>query len=157
MNFKEILVDSNLLVLLVVGLTSRELITRHKRTKIFEQDDYDLLVKILSSYDVIVVTPHVLAETSNLVSQIGEPALEAVRLTFSKLIQDQKEVYYSSRDSVKHPAFVRLGLTDASILQLAKSAIPLLTTDVGLYLEAYKLNSSTINFNHLRQQRLLEP
>lgn len=157
MTLKEILVDSNLLVLLVVGFTDRELITRHKRTKIFEQEDYDLLVKVLARYDVIVVTPHVLAEASNLVSQIGEPALKAVRLTFSKLIQDQKEVYYSSRDSVEHPTFVRLGLTDASILQLAKSAIPLLTTDVGLYLEASKLNPSAINFNHLRQQRLLGP
>lgn len=151
----KILLDANLLVLLVVGLTDRSLILKHKRTKAFEEADYDLLVGILSGYDTIAFTPHVLAETSNLASQIGEPDSSAIRLTFSNLIQSQEEIYLMSRDSVKHPAFIRLGLTDASILQVIRSDIPLLTTDVGLYLEAAKANPSATNFNHLRQSRLL--
>lgn len=151
----KILLDANLLVLLTVGLTDRGLILKHKRTRTFEEADYDLLVEILSRYDAIAATPHVLAETSNLVSQIGEPALSSVRLILSNLIKDQEEIYIASRDSVKHPAFIRLGLTDASILQVIRSDIPLLTTDVGLYLEASKANPLATNFNHLRQARLL--
>ena len=88
-------------------------------------------------------------------SQIGEPALSSVRLTFSNLVQNQEEIYLASRDSAKHPLFVRLGLTDTSILQVIRSDIPLLTTDVGLYLEAAKSNPLATNFNHLRQTRLL--
>lgn len=151
----KILLDANLLVLLIVGRTNRNLILKHKRTKTFEEADYDLLVGILSRYDTIVVTPHILAEASNLVSQIGEPAYSSIRPTFSDLVQNQEEIYLESREGVKHPAFVRLGLTDASILQVIRSDIPLLTTDVGLYLEAAKVNPSAINFNHLRQSRLL--
>ena len=137
----KILLDANLLVLLIVGFTDRNLILKHKRTRTFEGADYDLLVGILSRYDAIAVTPHILAEVSNLMSQIGEPALSSVRLTFSNLVQNQEEIYLASRDSAKHPLFVRLGLTDTSILQVIRSDIPLLTTDVGLYLEAAKVKS----------------
>lgn len=151
----KILLDANLLVLLIVGFTDRNLILRHKKTKTFEKADYNLLVEILSRYDVIAVTPHILAEASNLVSLIGEPALSSVRLTFSNLVQTQEEFYLASKDSAKHPAFIRLGLTDASILQVIRSDIPLLTTDVGLYLEAAKVNPLATNFNHLREPRLL--
>lgn len=136
----KILLDTNLLVLLIVGVTNRSLVLKHKNTRTFEEADYDLLVEILSRYDVIAVTLHILAETSNLVSQIGEPVLSSVRLTFSNLLQNQEEIYLASRDSAKHPLFARLGLTDASILQVIRSDIPLLTTDVGLYLEASKSN-----------------
>lgn len=153
---KKILLDANLLVLLVVGLTNRELILRHKRTTTFEQADFDLLAEILSGFDTIVTMPHILTEVSNLISQIGDPALSEVRATFAVLIQEQQEIYAVSKDSVKHSAFVRLGLTDASILQLADSAIPLLTTDANLYLEAAKSNPLAQNFNHLRQARLLD-
>lgn len=151
----KILLDTNLLVLLIVGRTDRSLILKHKKTRTFEEADYDLLVGILSSYNAIAVTPHILAEASSLVSLIGEPALSSVRLTFSNLIQGQEEIYLASRDSTKHPAFIRLGLTDVSILQVIRSDIPLLTTDVGLYLEASKTNPLAMNFNHLRQARLL--
>lgn len=154
-DLNKILLDANLLVLLVIGLTNRDLVLKHKRTKTFEQVDFDLLVKILSNYDAIVVTPHILTEVSNLISQIGEPALSRVRSTFSTLVEEQQEVFCASKDSVKHPAFIRLGLTDASILQLMNSTTPLLTTDLGLYLEAAKSNPLAENFNHLRQAGLL--
>ncbi len=121
----------------------------------FEEADYDLLVEILSRYDTIAAAPHILAEVSNLISLIGEPALSSVRLAFSNLIQTQEEFYLESKNSAKHPAFIRLGLTDASILQVIRSGIPLLTTDVGLYIEAAKSNPLATNFNHLRQTRLL--
>ncbi len=152
---KRILLDANLLVLLVIGLTDRNLVPKHKNAKTFEKADYDLLVDILSSYDAIAVTLHILAETSNLVSQIGEPVSSSVRLTFSNLLQSQEEIYLASRDSAKHPLFVRLGLTDTSILQVIRSDTPLLATDAGLYLEASKVNPVATNFNHLRQARLL--
>lgn len=153
---RKIVLDSNLLVLLVVGLTDQKLISKHKRTKTFEQADFGLLVRTISRFDTIILTPHVLTEVSNLISQTSEPALSAVRTTFANFIQIQEEVYVFSKDSVRQSSFIRLGLTDAAILELVSTDLALLTTDVGLYLEAAKTNPLAENFNHLRQARLLD-
>lgn len=156
----KLLLDTNLLVLLVVGLTDRGLILKHKRTRTFEPADYDLLLEMLTGFDTVVVTPHVLAEASNLLAQIGEPALTALRTTFAALVEAQEEVYVVAKTSVRQPTFLRLGLTDTAILELtagpAEGRLALLTTDVGLYLEAAKTNPLAENFNHLRQARLLD-
>lgn len=152
---KQIILDSNLLVLLIVGLTDTNLIPKHKRTKSYEKEDFELLASILSNYDQVVVTPHILTETSNLVSQIGEPVMSLLRKTLLNLLEVQKEEYQPSIDIGKHTSFLRLGLTDCAILSIIKSELPLLTVDLDLYLMAAKKNKNTVNFNHLREPRLL--
>jgi len=152
---RKIVVDTNLLVLLVVGLTDRTLITKHKRTRSFELADFDLLTQFLSNFDEVVVTPHILTEASNLVSQIGEPILSAVRHTFSTLLETQREEFQPSHIVANHNLFIRLGLTDCAVLNLVKDKTPLITVDLDLYLAAAATNSNAENFNHLRAARLL--
>jgi hypothetical protein len=56
-------VDANLLLLLVVGATSRDYIEKHKRLRdTYTKDDYDLLVKMIGQYSNIIVLPNVLTE-----------------------------------------------------------------------------------------------
>ncbi|MDT7041626.1 PIN domain-containing protein [Candidatus Nitronereus thalassa] len=154
---KQIIIDANLMVLLVVGLTNPDLIERHKRTrKVFQKEDLDLLKKVLSGFDQILLTPHILTETSNLVSQIGEPAISQVRITLSKLLQSIEETFDPSVEVVKHQSYVRLGLTDCSILRLMGKSVTLLTADLSLFLDAAKSNPNAINFNYLRQERLMD-
>lgn len=52
---RRIVVDTNLLVLLVVGLTDRALIKKHKRTIEFELIDFDQLCRELANFDVVMV------------------------------------------------------------------------------------------------------
>lgn len=80
--------------------------------------------------------------------------MSAVRKTLAKLLESQKEEFEASADVAKHHAFLRLGLTDCAILKLIADKVPLMTTDLDLYLAAAKNNSNAINFNHLRQERL---
>ena len=65
--------DANLFVLLVVGSESRELIAKHRRLRNYSAEDYDILVELLENADRLFVTPNTLTETSNLLSQHGEP------------------------------------------------------------------------------------
>ena len=65
MQAKVIVLDANLLLLLVVGLTSRAYISKHKRLQGYEELDFDLLICLIGSANVIV-TPNTLTETSNL-------------------------------------------------------------------------------------------
>lgn len=153
---KPVIIDANLLVLLVVGLTDSSLISKHKRTRSFETEDYKLLTDALSHFDQIIVTPHILTEASNLLSQTSEPIASALRNTLSELLSTQREEFEPSAAVAEHGSFLRLGLTDSAILRLVEREVPVITTDLDLYLAACKTNPNAINFTYLRQERLLE-
>lgn len=152
---RSVVIDANLLVLLVVGLVSRDLIGVHKRTRSFEPADFDLLLQLLNQYQEVIVTPNVMTEASNLASHSAEPTLSAVRRQLAVLAQAQREEYRPSASVVGNGEFLRLGLTDCSLLDIVADGIPLVTADLDLYLCAVKKNNATINFAHIQQRRLL--
>ena len=49
--------DANLLVLLVVGSESRDIIPRHRRLEDYSAEDYDILLDLLRDADRLFVTP----------------------------------------------------------------------------------------------------
>lgn len=152
MNGAVLVLDTNLLVLLIVGSTRRDLIGRHKRLKAFTVEDFDLLSRLIAVAPQVIVTPNTLTETSNLIGQIEDPARTQIRETFRQVVGATEEEYVPSRDAVSARHFLRLGLTDAGLLQLMSGARSLLTTDFDLYLSAVQLGAAAVNFNHLRQQ-----
>lgn len=151
---RRIVVDTNLLVLLVVGLTDETLISTHKRTLSFVPEDFLLLRLLLEEYQQIVVTPHVLTETYNLVAQIGEPNRTHILHTLQTFIGSVEELPYPSKEAAFSSSFLRLGLTDSVILNVSQENLPLVTVDLDLYLESANSGREVINFNHLRAAHL---
>jgi hypothetical protein len=96
---RTIVLDTNLLILLVVGSTNKQFIRLHKRTKAFTVEDFDLLVREFKGIDRMVVTPNTLTEASNLLRQIAEPARSQITAAFKALIEHQEEVYIKSSDA----------------------------------------------------------
>jgi hypothetical protein len=143
-----ILIDTNLLLLLVVGTYDRDLIAKHKKTDTFDVDDYELLLMRIENANLLV-TPNIVTETSNLVSLIGDPHMTALREVLGELVLLMSEVYVKSSDSCVTPAFPKLGITDAGILELKAAAGIILTTDLDLHLAALDLGIKTENFIHL--------
>ena len=144
-----IFVDANLLILLVVGLTDRAMILKHKRLRKFTPDHFDLLVRFLGRYTAIFVTPNILTEASNLLSQHREPQRSRIMGTLSDLITKSKEVHVTSAKASQHKHFRRLGLTDAALLECISAKQPLLTVDLDLYSSALKEDDeSCLNFWH---------
>jgi hypothetical protein len=144
-----VVLDANVLVLLVVGMASASYISRHKRLRAYTEADYHLLTTLLPTFSRIVVTPHTVAETSNLAGQIAEPARTHVFEVLAALLQEAVEVYVQSRDAAKLPAFRRLGATDAALLLVTDGTGVLLTADLDLYLEAGRLGRQVVNFTHV--------
>mgnify|MGYP001809569449 CR=1 FL=1 len=143
--------DTNLLVLLVVGKTNRTLVDKHKNTRHdFDQADYDRLLGILGAERRLVVVPHVLAETSSLLRQHREPERGALMRSFSRVVGDPDERHPPFREAALDPVFARLGLTDATVLGSLPAGTTLLTTDLDLFLEAQKRSFPAINFNWSR-------
>ena len=67
-----VLIDTNLLLLYVVGRYDDGIIRRgaFSRLAAYSIDDYGLLVGLMSLFDKYVTTPHVLAEVSNWIGKL---------------------------------------------------------------------------------------
>ena len=150
---RSVLVDSNLLFILVVGHTSRDHVGRARRTEQYSPEDFDLLQSALTDYDKVLVTPHVLAETSNLLGYLSEPLLSKTRSTLGLMLARWNEHYAPCIDLVDAPIYLRLGVTDSALFTAASSTAALLTDDFPLYLAASTAGRDAINFTHLRQAR----
>lgn len=143
--------DANLFVLLVVGSESRELIAKHRRLEHYSAEDYDILIELLENADRLFVTPNTLTETSNLLSQHGEPERSLLMKRLQYLIHESREIVVASTDASSNVKFEELGLTDAALLEVITTDIPLLTVDFGLYLAAIETaEERAINFTPYR-------
>jgi hypothetical protein len=148
----EIILDTNLLILWVVGMASTSYISSHKKLSKYTIDEFLILNNILSKYNYILVTPNSLAETSNLIHFIKDPARTNIYKIFKYLINSKeiKEIYVDSISATQWPEFIRLGLTDCVLLSLLKHPSTLLTDDLSLYLAALKHGLRAENFTHYR-------
>ena len=64
---------------------------------------------------------------------------------------ESREVVVASADASSNVKFEELGLTDAALLEVITTDIPLLTVDLGLYLAAFETGEErAINFNRYR-------
>ncbi len=146
-----VIIDSNLLLLLVVGSASISYIGKHDRLRGYSQTEFETLGKLVSEFSEIVSIPHVWAEVSNLARQIKGPAQRSILEKLSTFISTTKELNLPSRNGVLRDEFYRLGLTDSVLLHLCalrlNGLVPtLVTVDAALANAANSLGYSVIDF-----------
>lgn len=146
-----LLVDTNVLLLFIVGSLSLDRIAKHKRTDSFTPKDYQILVDLLRKFRGIVVTPSILAEVSNLLGQTDDQTRTALLALLGALVRRSEERYVPSVEVVEAADFLRLGLTDAGILALTGEELTVLTDDIHLYLALQRRGIEAINFHHVRE------
>jgi hypothetical protein len=148
-------IDTNLLLLYVVGSASRKYVSMHKRLKTFDEDDFDLLVEQVTIANRIILTPNTLTETSNWIDHIAEPARGHIYNCLAALlaVPEVNERYVPSLTVCERMELPRLGLADCTLLEVARTGVPIITTDLHLYLAAEASGARAINFNHLRDAR----
>lgn len=147
-------IDTQLLVLLVVGETDKALISKHGRTKAYRVEDYERLVRLINETNhQVFVTPNTLTEASNLLAQDRreEPDRSHIFGVLQALIERTQEEVVESKTAARNRNFKRLGLTDAVLLEAVSASNPLVTTDLDLYLAASaKESGAAYNFTHYR-------
>lgn len=149
-----VLVDTNILLLLVVGSYDRAPVPRFKRTAQYTVEDFDLAMRLTRRFARVVTTAGILTEVSNLAGQLGGAARAACFAVFARNIQLLDERPVDSAAVARTPEFVRFGLTDAAILAVAQGGYLVLTDDLRLsgYLASRDL--PVLNFTHLRAPNL---
>lgn len=151
---KELFLDTNLLILYIVGSIDPDLIGRHKRTNQFIPEDFRLLQGVICRFPRIVTTPNILTEVSNLLDQTEERTSRALHAVLGALIKAETfdERYVRGLDAASIQEFQRLGVTDSSVLFLAgEKQLLVLTEDIHLYLALCRRGIEALNFNHVRE------
>lgn len=145
-----VLMDTNLLLLYIIGTFDATQISKFDKTCDFPSDTFDLLDRVLNKFDKVITTPYILAEVSNWAAQF--PSFDKNKLhpqlfdKFATLVEGLEEIYETSEVIAKNDAFCRLGLADTSIVSLGNRYL-VLTTDGRLtgYLQNNGVDAVDIN------------
>lgn len=140
------LLDTNVLILLILGRADLANFGKHKRLDIFDRDDLTNLETTLHDATGFVTLPYIMAEFSNLIN-ISKASISAVAM-FERFISQAEELDCRSEDIIKNPHFRRLGLTDAAIIQLARGRMHVLTVDHALFGILSEIGINTTNLRH---------
>jgi hypothetical protein len=151
-----LLIDTNLLLLYVVGAYDPGSIPRHKRTDKFVAADYGLLLNIYERFERVVTTPHILTETNNLVGQAPEHLKRGIMRVFSVVAARLSEAYTPARVLAEEESFVRFGIADCAVLHEARGKHLVLTDDFRLSQVLQHQGTDAINFKQLRIQNVRE-
>jgi hypothetical protein len=147
-----LLVDTNLLLLFLVGAYDRGYIRTFKRTQRYTEEDFDLLAGLIPQFHRIVVTPHILAELSNLSLAMKGDRAVAYFVVLVEVLREAREVHIDKDVLLDYGWLPRVGFTDLSILEASKRHDYLVLTDD---FEAAGLlaceGCDVINWNHVRQ------
>jgi hypothetical protein len=133
-----VLVDTNLLLVYFVGLydsvTGYELINTFKYTKgDYESGDFDILLAFLGEFEVLVTTPHILAEVSNSITGgLTDPARDLCLGLMQQTIPSFQEHHVPAKDLIGEDLFRTYGVADMGILRTAAERHLVLTDDYRL-------------------------
>lgn len=127
-----IVIDTNALIILILGQIDPKLIDSHKRTSIYEEQDYYDLLSVVVNFENLVVLPNVWTEIDNLLNGFtGNHKYHYIQ-SITSIIKKSSEKFISSINAVKSESFYSLGLTDSLLLELAKECTLLITSDSSL-------------------------
>lgn len=104
-----IIIDTNALVVFLVGLIDIRLFKTHKRTSLYESEDFNNLVNVIGDIEQLLVLPNVWTETDNLLNDFGGnykyPYIEKI----TELISSTYEMFMSSSQATGSDFFFELG------------------------------------------------
>ena len=139
------LIDTNVLVLLIIGMTDPSLIERHKKSG-FTAEDYYTLLDFLGTDPTFLLLPHVVAETSSLLGLIGDQYRKSILETFRHFIISHREYYLQIRVAAKRLDLSWRGATDCAIIEVNGPDFHLITADAPLYEHFLSRQKPVTNF-----------
>jgi len=129
---RDVIIDSNIFILFLAGQINENMIERYTRNSLYTREDYYFLLNLLAGYDRIITSPNILTEVDNILNRItGEDKYKYLVLV--KTIYKQTiEKYIETEIVAQNWYFDMLGVTDSSILMMAKNCELLISGDSGL-------------------------
>jgi hypothetical protein len=142
------------MLVLVLGIIDKKLISKHKRTSIYEEEDFEMLISHLSDIEKLVVLPNIWTEVDNLLNGFRGDLKYKYFQALRTLINSSTERYLPAKSVLEKEEFWELGLTDSLLLQLSKESELLIPSDSRLVDYARSMNINTLDLVEQRNNRL---
>lgn len=142
---KGLLIDTNLVLLYIIGSIDIWLIRDFSRTAMFTVDDFDKVSRFIDYFDLKITTPHVVTEISNLIGN-----RQNIQSLLKIYIENSKEIFLESSNVSNSNAFLNFGLADTAIMNTAKTSYLIFTDDKPFY--GFLINSKidAVNLDQIR-------
>ncbi|SMD45380.1 hypothetical protein SAMN00777080_4029 [Aquiflexum balticum DSM 16537] len=127
-----VLIDTNALLLLMIGLVDIKQIRSHKRTSIYEEEDFHNLFAMIHDIKDLIVLPNVWTEVDNLLNNFQGNLKSTYIFKITQVIKNSTEKYIESIKATEEYAFFDLGITDSLLLSYAEKCDLLITSDSKL-------------------------
>ncbi len=127
-----ILIDTNALIVLILGLIDENLLGKHKRASIYSKEDFYRLLNVIGDFKNLLVLPNIWTEVDNLLNNFQGNHKRVYILKIREIVSKSAEKYLETRFCLENQYFERLGLTDSTILELAKECKFIITSDSKL-------------------------
>lgn len=149
---KGIIVDSNIMLLFLVGCYDINYINMFKRTMKYTTEEYYFVRDLLTTYyykDKVYTSPHILTELSNLSKIEGDRRSKYFNF-FTKILNNTCEIYIEKNKILEFKELPKFGITDIGIFKIAKEKNLLVLTD-DFRLSSYLLDNciNTLNLRNI--------
>lgn len=124
-----LLIDTNLLLLYLVGAYDKGFIGRFNRTAQYSDEDFQVVCRFVSGFRKVITTPHILAELSNLSFQMPKSKIREYFVYVVDFLRRAGEHYVKKDCMIGSDLLARVGFTDLGIIEAAKQGNYLVLTD----------------------------
>ncbi len=143
---KGIFVDTNILVLYIVGTVNPAYIKRFNRGgSDFDENDFILVSEFIDSFETKVTSPQILSEVSNLLDEKPDFCIG-----LKNYIELSKEKYITSQDLANSHSFLKFGLADSSIVEVSTETYLIFTAERPLFGYLCNKGIDAISFEWLK-------
>lgn len=150
---KGIIIDTNLLLVFLVGNVNPRLVGTAAKTDAYSLSDYERIRDVLACFNRWITIPQILTETGNLLKRNSgyNTSIDLNReLALFVLSGPMEESWMPSGQIIAHPAFPELGYADAAILTVAAGKHLILTADKPLQNFAGSLGVDVLPFQWIQ-------
>ncbi len=123
-----VLIDTNILLLFIVGSLNPDLISTTSRTASFTFRDFQIVSKAIDFFEVKISTPHILTEVSNL---IGRNV--SIGSALGSYIETCTEEFTQGSALASQECFPKFDLADTATYSISKNRFLVITDDGPLY------------------------
>jgi predicted nucleic acid-binding protein len=151
---RDVIIDTNIFILFLAGQINENKIQNYTRNSLYTKEDYYFLLNIVVNYDRIITSPNILTEVDNILNRITGEDKYKYLIIVKNIYKQTIEKYIETEAVSKNWFFDTLGITDASILMMAKECELLISGDSSLCDYAKSLNIKTFDFKEYLNNKL---
>lgn len=142
---KGVFVDSEILLVYIVGSKDPRLIKNNGRTANYDENDFNLISEFIEKFDSKIASPHILTEVSDLLGESND-----FHTILNVYINTSEEKHLTSREITKCNSFLRFGLADSAIIEISQNAHLIFTADNRLYGYLANIGIDAVSFDLLK-------